>query len=291
MRVALLGAALLIGCHAPVTELVVHTETDHDVPGELDAVRWEVDATAIGGSVHVRTAPLLTGEPARMTLVHERGPLGPLTLRAVGLRDGDDVARAQIEARFILGRSLLVPLDLFRACAATRCGAGEACDVEGRCVPLAPDAGPPPAADSGPPPDAGVACAEVCGDGRCACERDCARCALRCEDDCPDVRCDGRDTQCAVDARGASNVQVECKGGARCVIDARGASNADTIQCRDGSDCEVDCRDTSNCRVDCHEEARCLVRCDGDDCAIEGEGCEERRSCGGGVIACNRGCP
>ena len=298
MRAALLTATLLLGCNAAVTEIVVSTETDRDVPGELDAVRWEVHATAIGGGVHERETALVPGAPVRMTLVHEGGPLGPLTLRALGLRDGREVTRAEIEARFLLGRSVFVPLDLFRACGATRCGPAEACDAEGRCVQVVlpdagmtppPDAGPPPASDSGV--DAGDACAETCGAGRCECEGSCDRCALHCADDCRDVRCSGRGRECAIEARDASNVEVECKGGARCVIDARGASNAETIRCREGSDCELDCRGTSNCRLDCDEDARCLLRCDGDNCEAAGEGCEERRECGGGVIACNRDCP
>ena len=75
------------------------------------------------------------------------------------------------------------------------------------------------------------------------------------------------------------------------MVDARSASNLDRVRCHDGASCEVDCRETSNCRVTCDEGAECLVRCDGDGCALGGEGCEERRDCGDGVFACNRGCP
>jgi len=279
VRIALaLLIACAAGCHGPLTELVVSTDTDH----ELDAVRWEIDATAIGGGVSTRQAAF-AGGPLRMTVVHERGPYGPIRLRAYGLRGDAEVARAEVEVSFVPGASVLVPLDLYRACDGQRCGPGETCDARGRCVAVA-------APDAGLNADGGAGCYETCAGSECQCDRGC-RCDLTCGEDCEKVRCDHDGTSCTLDARGASNAELDCRSGARCVVDARGASNLDRVRCHDGASCEVDCRDTSNCRVTCDEGAECLVRCDGDDCALGGEGCEERRDCGGGVFACNRGCP
>ena len=71
------AALLALGCHSPLTELVVVTRTDLSVPGELDTIRYRIDATAIGGSVVEREAVLVGNDPAELPIVlgllHENG--------------------------------------------------------------------------------------------------------------------------------------------------------------------------------------------------------------------------
>ncbi len=155
----MLAAALLVGCSGELTEAIVMTDTDLRIGSQIDAIRYEVDATQIGGRLY--TAQLDLGPdtrfPVTLTLVHDGGPLGPVVVAAEALRGRRVVVRRSARFSFVRGRSLTVDLDLTDACVGLRCGSDETC-VDGACrdVDLAPGA---PAA----PADAGEhACAAGC---------------------------------------------------------------------------------------------------------------------------------
>lgn len=297
-----LASVAISGC-ADVTELVVVTDSDLDAPAELDALRFEVVGPS--GEAMTREAPL-TGQgavalPVTLVVQHGGGALGPIGLRAVGTRDGTEVVRRDAVAWFVEGRSVLVHLDLSRACRDTRCPDGATC-VDGVCVDppeVRPDAGTP--IDAGGAPDAGPECPGGCEcvqscEGGCECRDGCS-CALGCApgEDCMNGKCKDEGTSCDLSARGASNVSHVCERTAACAFDVRDVSNVDEITCKSGARCEVDCTGASNCYVGCEGDAECLVDCtDTSSCRIShcGELDDgDLRSCGDGVLVCRRDCP
>lgn len=332
-RAAVAIAICLAGCSAEPTRIVVVTQTDLEMPAELDALAIEVDATAIGGAREERRTALdgtLVVPPIVLAIVHDGGELGPITVRASGLHEGDVVVTRAARLSFVQGRSVLLRLDLVGACRDRSCDTDRSC-AAGSCVPLDVDAEalppwagrealpalPDPPDDGGVPvvdawvpgpvdagvdaatmPDAGVCavgceCAQTCVDDEgCECKSGCA-CSLACVpgDECTHVVCDGAGTTCAIDGADTSTLEVRCDHRSVCTIDAQGASAATQLSCRDGSQCDVDCRGASSCLLRCESGSQCLLRCDVDsECDVD---CTsgDRRVCADGVVACNRGCP
>ena len=287
------------GCHSPLTEAVVTTDTDLSIPTDIDAVRWTVDATGIGGQVQTVELPLSdeTRLPVVLPIVRESGPLGPIVVVAQGLSEGEPVVSRVARFHFVEGRSIVVPMNLARDCVGVTCNEAETC-VDGRCVdrdvgtdagvalpdsgtadantPDAPsdggradvdarsgstDAGPPDAGWPGCPEGCGT-CDQTCVDRACECTRGCG-CGLTCVGegvDCEDVKCDGVGAVCTVDADGASNVRGKCEHEATCHVDAESVSNL-TYECKSGAHCDVACTDVSNCRVACTGGAVCRLTC------------------------------
>ena len=312
MRYALWMTALALtaSCTSPPTELRLEIHSNLPVPEELERVRVTVDARTIGDRLQLREIVLEdAGElPLRFPVVHAGGPLGPLSIRVVGMRASEVVAGQDMTLSFIAGRSVLVPVELSSACRDVRCPMDHVC-ADGACLPtggpdggtVERDAGAPDAGgrDAGPGEDAGRACPEVreCAD-RCDCEDTTCGCALQCREgeDC-EAHCDA---DCEVRARGVSNLHVHCRG-ASCRIDARDVSNTEHVRCERGADCEVDCEGASNCHVECKSGSACLVRCAGaSNCDVRDcgdldedvdEGGGDLRRCAGDVLVCRRDCP
>jgi hypothetical protein len=260
-------------------------------------------------------------------VVHDGGALGPLAIEALALKDGELVVRRAARLSFSPRRSVVLRLDLLRACEQRSCDDDRTCEA-GECIARDVDTdalpswrgrdGLPPIAMGGAPDasvplddaalgddagaigvdaggcGAGCECSQLC-ESRCECRSGCA-CDLTCPPggDCEDVRCDGVGAMCVIEGRSASNLRAECSNGATCEIDAWGASNVRDVVCRGGATCDVDCRETSNCVVRCESGSSCVVRCDdGDDddgCSVD---CRagSATSCADGVVACNRACP
>lgn len=287
-RLAPLLMLSLAACSG-VTEIVVDVSVDLAVPAELDEVRVAVSGLAVGPtaarSVHVRTREDV---PVRVTVVHRGGPYGPLTIDAVGLRQGVEVSRRSATTSFSPGRSLVLALALEGDCGGRGCAedAG-ACGADGGCAPPAP---PPPTPT--PTPDGGMVCPaeRTCASG-CACAGADCDCHLTCEEgtDCGEARCEHGAT-CEVDAARAERLELECRGGASCVVDARHAEDV-TVRCEATSRCDVDCERAGTCRVLCEGEATCTLSCrHADDCWIEGCADGGLRACPGDVRVCNAGC-
>jgi len=109
------------GVNGGLTELVVTVESDLDVPGELDAILISVEGgSAQDVDVDLTESPL----PQSLSLVHFGGPLGPFHVEAVGTRDGEEVARASVDAFFEIDRSIQLTIHLTAGCTGPLCGNG-----------------------------------------------------------------------------------------------------------------------------------------------------------------------
>ncbi|MGE0789926.1 MAG: hypothetical protein AB7S26_29905 [Sandaracinaceae bacterium] len=274
---------LIVGCHPPLTEIVVDVTTDQPIPSGVHGVRLDVDASAIEGGVERREVQLSAASelPARFVLVHEGGPLGPIAIRATALFDGPGPPLDRSETVwFQTERTVIVPVELSDACRMVRCGRGEHC-AGGVCVGGVD-------VDAGTIVDAGMCLATTC-DAACSCAMDGCPCALACP---AGSACEPTcEEDCTVDARSASRVRVGCDGVA-CTVDATGANEVEEVACEHEATCEVDCRGTSRCRVKCKSESQCLLRCDvGADCRIDDCMGASSLDCGDGVLACRRACP
>ena len=314
-RVALALLVTLAGCHAPLTELVVVTDTDLQVPDELDTVRFEVDATAIGSSaIEIRETSIVgAGAPSLplvLVLLHDGGDaaLGPIRVRAIGRRGGSERVRHEARTSFIRERSTVLRLDLFARCVDQSCPDGETCGPSGECRDARIDPSSLPAwsphrdagrhdDDGGTGPaveeDAGSrACEDTGCSSGCECSGGC-ECTLSCRegDTCESGVCRGAGTRCAVQAQRASNFAHRCEDGATCDIDARDVSNVRDVVCTGGADCSVRCEGSSNCFVRCESGARCALRCDEDSSSCEITSCDgDLRECDDDYWVCNRGC-
>ena len=325
--IAIAAAVAAVGCHSPLTEAVITTDTDLAIPGDVDTIRWTVDATEIGGHVHSVELPVgeQTRLPVVLPLVHDGGPLGPIVVVAQGLSGGAPVVSRTARFYFVPSRSIVLRIDLARDCIGVACEPGQTC-VDGACadpeapgdagtVPgdaaipddggsprdagnvdahaQAPDAGPPTALDAGPfvcMPD--CPCDQSCVDTGCQCKDGCG-CSLSCvgsDVDCGEMTCDGAGVECRVVARGASNVDAKCEHGSRCTHDVDDVSNF-TLQCKSEASCDVACTDVSNCRVECTGRAVCRLSC------TRSSTCEYTRCdgvvtvCLDGTRVCNGPCP
>lgn len=126
-------AGLAAGCSASRTEVIIVTDSDLAVPGELDEVI--VVATSPEGRTQMARAGLGMGNlplPRTLTLAHETGALGPFRVVASGRRGGAVVVTREAEFTFQRGRSLRLDIELLAACVTTTCGADETC-ARGGC--------------------------------------------------------------------------------------------------------------------------------------------------------------
>ena len=135
-RIVLAPAALALVCSAcssPRTEIIVAVDSDLSVPAELDQVTIQVTApdgtnsssvAALGGSNAVL--------PRTLGLGYESGPLGPFLVRALGQKGGSTVVTRSARVYFVLERTVLLRLDLLRACMGTVC-AGDTTCAHGGC--------------------------------------------------------------------------------------------------------------------------------------------------------------
>jgi hypothetical protein len=168
-----LGTLLLlatVGCTTPRTEILVVTDTDFAVPGELDEMRIVV--LGPGGETQSSIATLGPGQappPRTLGLVHDGGRLGPFVVRVDGSLRGIRIVERVAEVHFQPQRTLILHMDLTRSCAGVSCQSEETC-ASGSCrsIVIEPDELEPftgqlpgsdasiaPAADSGPSHDSG----------------------------------------------------------------------------------------------------------------------------------------
>jgi len=171
-------AFLAAGCGGGATEIIVAVDSDLSVPDELDQLRIEV--TSPEGEMRGSIADLGPGQaplPRTLGLVHEHGPLGPFTIRAVGLLDMGIVVEQRAVTSFLRGKRLLLEMELLEVCDGVPCG-GEATCIAGACGSAAIDPGTLPPwdgplvrSDGGQRRDAGGADAGVmCGAGTADCD-------------------------------------------------------------------------------------------------------------------------
>lgn len=312
MRAAL-GCALLLGCSAQATEIILVVETDVDAADTL-----EVEASFPGGGgPQVSTADLseLPG-PRRLVLLHDEGPLGPVELAFAALDGGAPLVETRRTVTFEEGESLVLRVVLSSRC--RDCGRGrvcaneglrcreaavEPCEYEGRACDV--DAGSESDAgddDAGDSADAGEDGGEAdggvdypgCPFAPCEttqyCPSDCA-CSTECLTVCTESSCGANCESgglCAFDARDTMMATINCRG-TYCTVWAQNAGNVTVTV--DAGNATVDCSGASQCRVNCNSGS-CAVDCTGVPAGMCAMSCAGGTSinCADDVTVCNRGC-
>lgn len=135
---ALAASASLAGCsQAAATELIVVVDTDYAIPGQLDEI--DVDVQGPDGMHHLERQPMASAAalPYTLTVVPAGAALGPIRIVASGLSAGTTVVSREARVSLSANRSMMVRLDLLRACDASTmpcagrsdqtCGEGGAC--------------------------------------------------------------------------------------------------------------------------------------------------------------------
>jgi hypothetical protein len=115
------------------TEVVVVTDSDLEVPAELDFL--EVRAIGPNGKEQ-RASGVLSAErglPRRVVLRHATGNLGPLHIVASGQKTGREVVSRTVDTAFQDGRQVVLHIALLRSCVGVACGQ-ETCTASG-CAP------------------------------------------------------------------------------------------------------------------------------------------------------------
>ena len=287
----LVAAAALAGCSKDaLTQLVVVVDTDMDVPSELDAIRIEVrngldELQQANGSLTGADATTL---PVFLSLVHSGGPLGPVEVRAVGLRRGADIVERRASVFFVEGQTRVLRLNLLASCVDVMCSAEQTCAEMGcRTVDIAPtelgtwtgtverDGGPPE--DTGPPRDVGPECStEVCNGVDDDCDgdidegfdlqTDLAHCGA-CDNACPATPADATST-CSTGSCG-----LTCDAGFDdCDGDATNGCEAPLTAPDTCGDCTTQCSGTTPL------------------CEVSGGGASCVRRCTGGTTRCGTSC-
>jgi len=123
--------AVLSWCSEPRTEVIVVVDSDLDVPGELSSV--VVQATSPSGEQSEATGVLATAAdlPTTVGLVHTDGPLGPFSVRAVGMNGDAEVVERNARFSFVEHQTLTLVMHLARSCVGEDCGADMTCSEAG----------------------------------------------------------------------------------------------------------------------------------------------------------------
>jgi len=281
--IALAAVALGVGC-GDRTEIVVVTDTDLQVPGEIDRVRFVV----VGPRGVEKTADASlasTPRPVTLGLVHAGGALGPLDVTVIGELAGTEVIRRRARTAFVQGETLELRMDLLAGCAGVACEMDQTCvstactSIEIDPASLPPWSGRPQALDgavrdggrdAGPPrdgaPDTGMDASpdlDAGVDGGCGggCD-DAVPCTV---DECVDGAC----AHTADDGL--------CDDAMACTIDACDSATgcthtADDTLCDDGLACSADsCDPVTGCsNVPDHRMCPAGQLCDvaGGSCAL-----------------------
>lgn len=177
-RVSILALLALAACAqeaSPATQLILVADSD---VAAIETVEFRVQAEGV--PVKSASAPRSpSGGPAYLTLLREEGPLGPLTVTALGLRGDAQVVARSHTVSFVDGETRVVPLHLTQSCVGRPCN-GQTC-ADGRCVPLAIDSGSL-LPWTGSPPE--LAMLTQCGSAMVDLQRDPAHCGT-CNAACP----------------------------------------------------------------------------------------------------------
>lgn len=298
MRAAVVLACALAGCSTPeLTELLVVTDTDLEVPSELAAVRFRI--VGPDGEEKIASADFAAGaaRPAVLALVHRGGALGPFTIEVSGEdAHGGVVTTRGASVSFVRREVRVLRMHLAAECVGVRCSGDETCG-EGGCRSrrvaeneLERWTGEPPGLerdggergrDAGRRrDDAGTECAsdaecddgvsctiDLCVDGRCLSAPDASLCA-------PDAHA------CTIEVCDTSLGCVHrlehtlCDDAVACTVDRCDAtlgclSEATDAACDDGVACTVDrCDSLLGCTsvpddAACDDGVACTVdRCD-----------------------------
>ena len=131
-RLALLFGSLLLalGCGQdshPLTQLVLVADTDIQA---LDQVVFEISSEAQGSRTAQANRVGQSG-PSYVSVVHEEGPLGPVTVSARGLHQGAVLVQRTQRVSFVAGQTRVVPLSLLASCQSVVCPEQQTCSAAG----------------------------------------------------------------------------------------------------------------------------------------------------------------
>jgi hypothetical protein len=136
-RLILLLLALLVACKSekPLTQIVVAVDSDWDGLSRIDI---EIKGFKDTVTTHATLGKGKDALPRRVVLIHDGGPLGPMsvTVRAYTQDRDDPVAiEPRTGIRFVEGKTRLLKIDLLLECIrADKCAVGQACVAGATCV-------------------------------------------------------------------------------------------------------------------------------------------------------------
>jgi Stigma-specific protein, Stig1 len=123
---------LALGCGQdtnPLTQLVLVADTDIQA---LDQVVFEISSEA-RGSRTAQASRVGQSAPSYVSVVHEEGPLGPVTVSARGLHQGVELVQRTQLVYFVAGQTRVVPLSLLASCQTVVCPLQQTCSASG-CI-------------------------------------------------------------------------------------------------------------------------------------------------------------
>jgi hypothetical protein len=130
-RLVILALGLLAlgaGCKAR-TQIMVTSDTNLDVPGQIDGISIQVtgpDGTMVTADANMNDLPAVFGA------YHEGGDLGPVSVRVEGTLGGTFVIAREATLSFQPGRTVVLPMNLYAACVGMTCAGGQTCG-DGSC--------------------------------------------------------------------------------------------------------------------------------------------------------------
>jgi hypothetical protein len=143
---AALGALLVCGCEARITEVVVVVDSELRVPVDIDAIALRVNTTGrvVPGLDAPLTGPDAVSLPLTLGLRSESDAATSFSVVVRGLRAGGERIRAEVATRFVPGERRVLRIRLESACLGVMCADGETCrDAECRPVAVDPQFLPP----------------------------------------------------------------------------------------------------------------------------------------------------
>ena len=158
----LAALALGVGCGqdvVPLTQLILVADTD--IPS-VDTVQFEISSQDHSQNRTASAARTPNGAPSYVSLVHDEGSLGPITVSARGLHAGVFMVERTERVYFVQDETRVVPLHLLASCVGVVCPESQTCaaggcmskDVAGSELPTW--RGEPPHLGGGTSADAGV---------------------------------------------------------------------------------------------------------------------------------------
>lgn len=141
-----------LGCTDDLTEIMVVVDSDQPTPQAFDMVTIQIDG--MGAPREVTTDLNARPLPLWLGVVNEGDKLGPITVTVTGkLGSTTQVTAVREEVRFQKGKTLMLRVDLLRACVTNPSACSLTCDDDTPC--LLPWNGPPQkldaaVSDSGP---------------------------------------------------------------------------------------------------------------------------------------------
>lgn len=132
--VGLMLCAVALGCSGDTnepTEITIEVTSDLSAPDEIDRV--DIDVTNLEEPVHASADLTKQDLPRHLTLVHDGGPLGPMTITVTGFLGDDKLIERKVEISFATRTSKALAVRLERDCLHNFCTDKTTCVHGGIC--------------------------------------------------------------------------------------------------------------------------------------------------------------